>query len=90
MGDDLQQGTDFASVKERLSQIAEAVDDEGLSLDAALDLYEEAVALGLKASDLLEVGIGPSEDEGGAPGDAGGDEPTEQDTASAGFPNEQA
>ena len=54
---------DFGSVKERLAQIAEAVDDENLSLDAALDLYEEAVALGLKASDLLETGIKPAEEQ---------------------------
>ena len=48
---------DFESVKTRLAEIAEAVDDESLSLDDALDLYEEAVALGLKASDLLETGV---------------------------------
>ena len=54
---------DFESVKARLAEIADAVDDEELALDDALDLYEEAVALGLKASDLLEVGIGlPEED----------------------------
>lgn len=56
-----QQSPDFKSVKMRLAEIAEAVDDENLSLDDALDLYEEAVALGLKASDLLEVGITPQE-----------------------------
>lgn len=63
MSDDSQQGADFASVKERLSEIADMVDDENLSLDDALDLYEEAVALGLKASDLLEVGINPAEED---------------------------
>lgn len=52
-----QETADFKGVKERLHQIAEAVDDPELSLDEALDLYEEAVALGLQASDLLEVGI---------------------------------
>lgn len=52
-----QQKGEFESVKTRLEEIAQAVADESLSLDDALDLYEEAVALGLKASDLLEVGI---------------------------------
>ena len=56
MSDNAQQ-PGFESVKARLAEIAEAVDDEGLSLDDALDLYEEAVALGLQASDLLETGI---------------------------------
>lgn len=51
----------FASAKDRLAEIAEAVEDENLSLDEALDLYEEAVALGLKVSDLLEVGISAEE-----------------------------
>lgn len=51
-----QQG-EFAAVKARLEEIAHAVDDENLPLDDALDLYEEAVKLGLKASSLLEVGI---------------------------------
>ena len=49
--------SDFEAVKNRLAEIAEAVDDESLSLDDALGLYEEAVALGLQASDLLETGI---------------------------------
>ena len=56
-----EQPADFESVKNRLAEIADAVDDENLSLDDALDLYEEAVALGLKASDLLESGIVPPE-----------------------------
>ena len=56
MGNNEQQ-VDFESVKTRLAEIAEEVDDESLSLDEALDLYEEAVALGLKASDLLETGV---------------------------------
>ena len=58
-----EQPADFESVKNRLAEIADAVDDEALSLDEALDLYEEAVALGLKASDLLESGIVPPEEE---------------------------
>ena len=61
MSDAESKAPDFESVKTRLAEIADAVDDENLPLDDALDLYEEAVALGLKASDLLEVGINLSE-----------------------------
>lgn len=47
----------FESVKGRLDQIVDAVSDDALPLDQALSLYEEAVGLGLRASDLLEQGI---------------------------------
>ena len=63
MTDSNEQKPDFESVKNRLAEIAEAVDDENLSLDDALDLYEEAVSLGLKASDLLETGVVVPEEE---------------------------
>ena len=52
-----QQPSEFEVVKARLEEIAQTVDDENLSLDEALDLYEEAVKLGLQASDLLAAGI---------------------------------
>jgi len=52
-----EQPNKFESVRMRLEEIAREVDDESLSLDEALDLYEEAVKLGLQASDLLEAGI---------------------------------
>ena len=63
MSNSEQQQPDFESVKTRLAEIADAVDDENLSLDDALDLYEEAIALGLKASDLLETGVVIPEEE---------------------------
>ena len=63
MSNDVQHAGGFESVKERLAEIAETVADENLSLDDALDLYEEAVSLGLKASDLLEVGVGLPDEE---------------------------
>lgn len=47
----------FESVKDRLDEIVDAVNDESISLDDALDLYEEAVRLGMQASTLLEEGI---------------------------------
>lgn len=45
---------ELAAVRERLDQIVQEVSDEDISLDAALDLYEEAVKLGTKATELLE------------------------------------
>ena len=57
MSDEGRQSRDFETTKARLAEIADAVSDENLSLDDALDLFEEAVALGLQASDLLETDI---------------------------------
>lgn len=47
----------FGAVNERLKEIVEAVSNEDLPLDEALDLFEEAVALGTQASNLLEEDI---------------------------------
>lgn len=47
----------FEAVKTRLDEIVDAVSDDELALDDALALYEEAVGLGLRASDLLEDNI---------------------------------
>ena len=58
---------DFETVQARLDQIVKAVADDDLPLDDALDLYEEAVALGMRASELLEDGI--AVDDGDAPAD---------------------
>lgn len=49
---------EFGKVKARLDEIVEAVSAEDISLDDALELYEEAVKLGMKASSLLEEKIG--------------------------------
>lgn len=47
----------FEAVQNRLDEIVDAVGDESLPLDEALALYEEAVNLGLRGSDLLEENI---------------------------------
>ena len=47
----------FEAVKTRLDEIVDAVSNDELALDDALALYEEAVGLGLRASDLLEDNI---------------------------------
>lgn len=51
------ESNEFEAVRKRLEEIAREVDNDDMSLDDALDLYEEAVKLGLKASSLLEIGI---------------------------------
>lgn len=58
---------DFGAVKQRLEAIAESVENSDMPLDEALDLFEEAVALGLKVGDLLEVGIDESDGAGDKP-----------------------
>lgn len=57
-----EQPNEFQRLRERLEEIADAVDNEDISLDDALDLYEEAVTLGLQATDLLDVGITAQEE----------------------------
>lgn len=47
----------FDEVKARLDEIVDQVSAEGISLDEALSLYEEAVALGLAACDLSEEDV---------------------------------
>lgn len=44
----------YEELKVRLDQIVEAVSANDLPLDDALDLYEEAVKLGMRASELIE------------------------------------
>ena len=63
MAKNVQDLQDFGTVQARLDEIVKAVADEDIPLDDALDLYEEAVSLGMRASDLLEEGIEIPEDE---------------------------
>lgn len=56
-----EQTPSFSDVKDRLNEIADEVAREGISLDDALSLYEEAVKLGLGACDLSESDIFPEE-----------------------------
>lgn len=45
----------FSQIRDRLDEIASQVRGDELPLDAALDLYDEAVRLGMKAAELLET-----------------------------------
>jgi exodeoxyribonuclease VII small subunit len=82
---------DFEGVKARLDEIVKAVSDDELPLDDALELYEEAVMLGLRVSDLLEEGIDPvaevdasddAQSEEAAQDGAASDSESEQEAAS--------
>lgn len=44
----------FEDLKTRLDEIVALVSDDSLPLDEALDLYEEAVGIGLSASRIME------------------------------------
>lgn len=52
-------GESFEQIKGRLDKIVDAVSAEDLSLDEALELYEEAVQLGMRASELIEQDTRP-------------------------------
>lgn len=67
MADDSAQHRSFSEVNDRLKEIADAVADEQMPLDDALDLFEEAVGLGMRASSLLEDNLEAAPD---APQDA--------------------
>ena len=45
----------FTQIRDRLDEIATQVRGADMPLDAALDLYDEAVKLGMKATELLET-----------------------------------
>ena len=47
----------FEGVNDRLAEIVDAVSNDDISLEEALDLFEEAIDLGMQASSLLEEGI---------------------------------
>ena len=48
-----EQYNSFDEIKERLDEIVSLVSDDSLSLEEALDLYEEAVGIGLQASHII-------------------------------------
>ena len=65
MASDAHKPQSFDEVKSRLEEIADAVADEGMPLDDALDLFEEAVTLGLRVGDLIELDVAVDEEQAG-------------------------
>lgn len=66
----------YDEVSERLNQIVDEVNAEGVTLDEALALYEEAVKLGLRACDLSEeeaIALTEADDGAKEPSGAGAD-----------------
>ena len=57
MSTDVEGVNEFEAAKERLRQIVDQIDKNDLDIDKALDLYEEAVDLSVKASGSLEKAI---------------------------------
>ena len=59
----------FSGIRNRLEEIATQVRGDELSLDNALDLYDEAVKLSMKATELLE-NIDVNDKDGGSEEDS--------------------
>ena len=54
----------FSDVTDRLDEIVAAVRNKGTSLERSLDLFDEAIALGTRAVDLVDkVAFSPEERE---------------------------
>lgn len=83
MSDSAQEMRDFGAVKARLEEIADAVSADDVPLDDALDLFEEAVALGLRAGDLLETNIVVSEESADESGQGASEEAQPQPVEAA-------
>lgn len=81
---------DFEAIKTRLEEIVEAVSDESIPLDDALDLYEEAVELGMRVSDVLEDDIVVDEEalEGEGAGEPTQDSESSDESAASQAANE--
>ena len=52
---DVSQYKSFDQITERLSGIVDAVRDRDLSLERSLDLFDEAIALGSKAVEMVDA-----------------------------------
>lgn len=62
---------DFDQISERLSEIVGLVRDRDVSLERSLDLFDEAIALGSKAVEMVDTApVGPSEQQEAQQADA--------------------
>lgn len=48
---------EYEQIEDKLKNIQGKIENEDLSLDESLDLYEEAVNLGMKASQTIEQNV---------------------------------
>ena len=68
----------FAQISDRLDTIVDAVRAKDISLERSLDLFDEAIALGSKAVDLVDAtDFSPEEEARLAEAAASGDAPEE-------------
>ena len=51
------QQVNFDEIKQRLGEIKADISDENISLDDSIKLYEEAVKLGMKATDSVDKNL---------------------------------
>ncbi len=77
----------FDDSKARLEEIASQVEDESISLDEALALFEEAVTLGLHACEVSEQDIQPDAQEPSAEPEA--EEPSQDMPVEASEPRQE-
>lgn len=53
--DEASQPQSFSDITERLDEIVRQVRDKNVSLEKSLDLFDEAIALGSKAIDMVDT-----------------------------------
>lgn len=87
----------FSDVTARLDEIIGAVRDKNTSLERSLDLFDEAIALGTKAVDLVDkAAFSPEERErlaepvSAADAEGGATDTAEQGSAAVGGPDSEA
>lgn len=54
-GDEASQPETFSEIADRLDEIVRQVRDKSVSLERSLDLFDEAIALGSKAIDMVDT-----------------------------------
>lgn len=73
---DTSQYTTFDQISGRLDEIVGQVRDKGVSLERSLDLFDETIALGSKAVDMVDTAeVSPQEAAAAAQEDAADDKP---------------
>lgn len=73
----------FSQISDRLDDIVSAVRDKDISLERSLDLFDEAIALGSKAVDMVDaVDFSPEEEARLVEAAAAEDAPASEDAAS--------